>query len=262
MSASRPGSADLFGMRLARLDTSGLLDHLFASLREGRGGWLVTANLDFLRRYAGDPGARALYDGADLRVADGRPLVWALAALGQPAEQIAGSSLVWALAERAASEGRSLFLLGGTPAANEGAARVWQERFPALRVAGRLCPDVSSPPAPGELDAIRAAVGAPDLLLVGLGSPKQEQVIRALAPHLPRTWMIGVGVSFSFVAGELARAPVWMQRLGLEWTHRLAQEPRRLARRYLVDDLPFALRLAAHVAVRRAAATLGVIPPT
>jgi len=76
-----------------------------------------------------------------------------------------------------------------------------------------------------------------------MGSPKQEEVIAALRPYLPATWMVGVGVSFSFVAGKLAQAPVWMQRAGLEWLHRLAQEPRRLARRYLIEDLPFALRL-------------------
>jgi N-acetylglucosaminyldiphosphoundecaprenol N-acetyl-beta-D-mannosaminyltransferase len=83
----------------------------------------------------------------------------------------------------------------------------------------------------------------PHILLVALGSPKQEELIARLRPHLPATWMMGVGVSLSFVAGELDRAPAWMQRTGLEFLHRLAQEPGRLARRYLVEDLPFALHL-------------------
>jgi N-acetylglucosaminyldiphosphoundecaprenol N-acetyl-beta-D-mannosaminyltransferase len=91
----------------------------------------------------------------------------------------------------------------------------------------------------------------PDILLVGLGSPKQEQLIRALRPLLPRTWMIGVGVSFSFLAGEIRRAPLWLQALGLEWVHRLLQEPRRLAKRYLVEDLPFAFRLFASALATR-----------
>jgi N-acetylglucosaminyldiphosphoundecaprenol N-acetyl-beta-D-mannosaminyltransferase len=91
----------------------------------------------------------------------------------------------------------------------------------------------------------------PDILLVGLGSPKQEQLIRALRPHLPATWMVGVGISFSFVAGEIKRAPVWMRKAGVEWVHRLAQEPRRLAKRYLVHDLPFAVRLFTHAAIAR-----------
>lgn len=239
-------------MRFARVGQQALLDHLFSELGAGRGGWVVTANLDFLRRHAEDPAARALYGAADLCVADGRPLVWSLAALGAATEQVAGSTLVWALAARAAREGRSLYLLGGTPSANEGAARVWCERHPELRVCGRSSPRVSSPPTEAEVAALRDELvrARPDVVLVGLGSPKQEELIRALRPALPATWMIGVGVSFSFVAGELARAPVWMQRAGLEWTHRLAQEPGRLARRYLVHDLPFALRLAGHVAAR------------
>ena len=83
----------------------------------------------------------------------------------------------------------------------------------------------------------------PHILLVALGSPKQEELIAELHPHLPTTWMMGVGVSLSFVSGELGRAPAWMGQAGLEWLHRLAQEPGRLARRYLVEDLPFALRL-------------------
>jgi N-acetylglucosaminyldiphosphoundecaprenol N-acetyl-beta-D-mannosaminyltransferase len=87
--------------------------------------------------------------------------------------------------------------------------------------------------------------------LVGLGSPKQEQVIRALREHLPATWMIGVGVSFSFMAGDLKRAPAWMRKAGVEWIHRMLQDPRRLVRRYLFEDLPFALRLFPHAFLSR-----------
>ena len=84
-----------------------------------------------------------------------------------------------------------------------------------------------------------------DIVYVGLGSPKQERVIEQFKHLLPRAWWLGVGISFSFLCGEVRRAPRWMQRCGLEWTHRLWQEPGRLAKRYLIDDLPFALRLFA-----------------
>ena len=93
---------------------------------------------------------------------------------------------------------------------------------------------------------VELAPAQPDILLVGLGSPKQEHVIHALRRHLPATWMIGVGVSFSFLAGDVSRAPVWMRRAGIEWIHRMLQDPRRLAKRYLVHDMPFALRLFPH----------------
>jgi N-acetylglucosaminyldiphosphoundecaprenol N-acetyl-beta-D-mannosaminyltransferase len=234
------------GMRLARMRQADLVEHVFAALAEGKGGWLVTVNLDFLRRYVRDARVRALYDAADLRVADGAPLVWA-SRLQREAlpERIAGSSLLWLLAERAARDGCSLYLLGGTPAANEGAARVLVERYPGLKICGRSCPAISSPPTSDEVAHLQTELAAlqPHILLVALGSPKQEELIARLRPHLPATWMMGVGISLSFVAGELGRAPVWMRRAGLEWMHRLAQEPGRLARRYLVENLPFALRL-------------------
>jgi len=241
-----PQTVSLCGMSIARLDGAGLLDHVFASLARGCGGWLITANLDFVRRFARDPAVRALYTKADLCVADGMPIVWASRMRGEPLpERVTGSTLIWTLPERAEREQRSLYLLGGEPGAAAGTAAAWARRWPGVRVVGCEAPHVSEPPTAGELAAIRERVvrAAPDILLVGLGSPKQEMLIDALRADLPRCWMIGVGVSFSFAAGKTRRAPLWQQRAGLEWVHRMAQDPRRLARRYLIDDLPFAFVL-------------------
>ena len=91
----------------------------------------------------------------------------------------------------------------------------------------------------------------PDLVYVALGSPKQEQLIGRLRETLPGAWWIGVGISLSFVSGQIKRAPRWMQRVGLEWTHRLAQEPRRLTQRYLLRNLPFAVSLLTSAAIKR-----------
>lgn len=244
----------LMGARLAGVSAAGLIDHLFAELGAGRGGWVVTANLDILRRHVRDPQARAIYDGADLMVADGMPLVWASRVQGTPLpERVAGSSLVPVLFERAAREGRGVFLLGGDPEAAAAAVARLARELPALRLCGQLAPRLSSPPTPGELAPLRDALSAarPDLVLVAFGSPKQEQVIQALRDSLPAAWWLGVGISLSFFAGKQRRAPAWMQRLGLEWVHRLAQEPRRLFRRYVVEDLPFAFRLFGEAARQR-----------
>ncbi len=244
----------LFGMPLAHVDENALLDHMFGELSHARGGWLVTANLDHLHRYANDPALRTLYADADVIVADGMPLVWASQVLGSPLpERVAGSALIYRFAERAAREGRSLYLLGGELGAAEGAASVLCERSPGLRIAGCSSPRVHTPATAAELAEIRAELTRtrPDLVLVGLGSPKQEHLIAALRADFPAAWMVGVGISFSFVSGGVARAPAWMRRTGLEWTHRLSQEPRRLARRYLLNDLPFVFRLFAHAAGRR-----------
>ncbi|MDX1565780.1 MAG: WecB/TagA/CpsF family glycosyltransferase, partial [Phycisphaeraceae bacterium] len=98
---------------------------------------------------------------------------------------------------------------------------------------------------PEQLAAIRRRLleARPDIVFVGLGFPKQERIIERFREDLPETWWLGVGVSFSFVSGQIRRAPLWMQRAGLEWVHRLAQEPLRLARRYLIDDIPFGIKL-------------------
>jgi N-acetylglucosaminyldiphosphoundecaprenol N-acetyl-beta-D-mannosaminyltransferase len=252
--AAPPPTCELYGMTLARLGMKETLDRVFSELAAGRGGWLVTANLDFLRRHVKDPQARALYDQADLSVADGMPLVWAARLQGDHLpERVAGSSMVTLLAARAAAEKRSLYFLGGAPGAAAKAAAILTERHPGLQICGTSSPMLSSPPTAAELEPIRAELSrlGPALLLVGLGSPKQEQLIQLLRPSLPATWMVGVGISFSFIAGDVRRAPPWMQRTGLEWVHRMAQEPRRLGHRYLVEDLPFAFSLFWHALRRR-----------
>jgi N-acetylglucosaminyldiphosphoundecaprenol N-acetyl-beta-D-mannosaminyltransferase len=237
---------DLHGMEVAAVDTPALVAHVFNSLDRGEGGWIVTANLDILRRYALEKTSRELYDAADLRVADGMPLVWASRVQREPLpERVAGSTLVWHLAERAAKENRSLYLLGGDEGAAEGAAREMTSRWPGLRIAGMSAPRVSLPPAEAELEGIAKEIeaAAPDVVYVGFGSPKQEYICKALRARFPKIWLLGIGISLSFMAGQVKRAPPILQKLGLEWTHRLVQEPRRLARRYLVDDIPFAVAL-------------------
>ncbi len=236
----------LCGMPITRLNSGQLLDYLFAELAAGRGGWLLTANLDFLRRYVRDAAAHRIYSGADICVADGMPLVWASRLQGTPLpERVAGSSLVLPLCQRAARDGRSVYLLGGDPRASEAAASKLCAEIPGFSLAGRSSPWLSAATTDEELaptgEELRAA--HPDIVLVAFGSPKQEQVIAQLRDELPRAWWIGVGISLSFLAGHVRRAPRIAQRLGLEWAHRLVQEPRRLFRRYVVDDLPFAFEL-------------------
>jgi N-acetylglucosaminyldiphosphoundecaprenol N-acetyl-beta-D-mannosaminyltransferase len=235
-------------MPLASVDEDALVDHMFGTLRDGHGGWLVTANLDHLHRYTRDADLRSLYADADLIVADGMPLVWASRVQGSPLPQrVAGSALIYRFAERAAREGCSLYLLGGEPGAAVEAGRVLCARFPGLRIVGASAPMLQNPPTAADLASVRAELAGvqPDLLLVGLGSPKQERLIQLLRADFPRTWLVGVGISFSFVSGRVARAPEWMRQSGLEWVHRLVQEPGRLARRYLVNDVPFAFELLA-----------------
>jgi len=229
------------------------VDHVLSELDQGRGGWVVTPNLDHLRRFLRDEGFRDLYEEASLRVVDGAPLVWACRLQRTPVpERVAGSDLISRLSEGAAERGRSVFLLGGNEGTDVGAADVLRARYPGLVVAGTDCPPhgfEQDPLAVGRL-AKKLREVRPDIVFVALGSPKQEHVIRVLRKELPQAWWLGVGISFSFLTGEVQRAPRWMQGAGLEWLHRLSQEPGRLFKRYVLHGLPFAVGLLGGAAVR------------
>jgi N-acetylglucosaminyldiphosphoundecaprenol N-acetyl-beta-D-mannosaminyltransferase len=233
------------GLPIARLNKGQVVDRIFSDLASGRGGWVVTANLDFMQRASENPEAKDLYARADLILADGAPLLWAARLMGHPLpDRVAGSDLVWTLAERAARENRSLYLLGGDGDDAKKAADELSRRYAGLRIAGVSSPWLSSPPTSAELESVREEILAakPDLLYAGFGSPKQELVIESLRNALPSVWMMGCGISLSFIAGTVPRAPRWMQISGLEWVHRTLTEPRRLGPRYL-RNMPYALKL-------------------
>lgn len=253
MSAERTlHTTRLAGVVLHALDEAATIDYIIDALAVGKGGWLVNPNVDVLRQIERDPQIRRLVDQATLVVADGAPLEWAARLAGTPLPpRVPGSTMIWSLSKAAARSGRSVFLLGGAPGVAGRAADALREDAPGLRVAGTHCPPLGFEKDPAELAAIRAALteAEPDIVFCGLGFPKQERLIRQLIDEFATTWFIGSGASLAFAAGEVARAPEWMRSFGVEWVFRLLSEPRRLARRYLVHDAPYALGLLARCAL-------------
>ena len=251
---SLPPRVRLMGMPIDGVTQEQAIGHVLGMLERGRGGWVITPNLDQLRQYRRLPELRAMYESAELVLPDGMPLLWAgwLQGTRLP-ERVAGSELIYTLTAAAAGAGRSVFLLGGNPSAAERAAAKLVELNPSLKIAGTHCPPLRFEKNGGEMGRMIDALTAsePEIVFVGLGFPKQEKLIEGLRGRFPKVWFLGVGVSFSFVSGEIRRAPRWAQRLGLEWVHRMSQEPRRLFVRYVVNDLPFAVRLFANVAWKR-----------
>lgn len=230
------------------------------ALDRGAGGRIMTPNVDVLRLARTDPAIRAQLAAADLVVADGAPLLWAARLAGRRLpERVTGASLIWSLSAGLAQDHRSIYLLGGEPADpgwRDGAGRAAGElaaACPGLRIAGAHSPEYGFYASPRTLAATLGAVieAKPDLVLVGLGFPRQERIIDRLRGDLPGAWLLGCGAAINFVAGDHRRAPAWMQRTGLEWVHRLAAEPRRLADRYLLRDAPYAARLIARATLRR-----------
>lgn len=234
------------GIGFDRMTEAQTVRYIVDQSGQGKGGWVITSNLDHLRRATRDADFREMLHEADLVVADGMPLVWAsrLSGAALP-ERVAGSSMAWSLTAAAAERGLSVFLLGGDPGAADQAAAVLLERHPELRIAGTHCPPMGFENDGQEMARILAMLREtePDLVYVALGSPKQEKLIQAVRDVLPGAWWIGVGISLSFICGQVKRAPRWVQTIGMEWLHRMLQEPRRLARRYLVDGIPFAFVL-------------------
>jgi len=234
------------GLGFAALSERETIAHILDELAQGRGGWICPVNLDVLRQWRRTAEVRELVVHADLVVADGMPLIWAGELQGTPLpERVAGSTLVVTLACAAAQAGASLFLIGGSPGTADTTVARLTERYPGLDVCGTLCPPVGFEGEPEWSRRIERSLAQanPDIVYVALGFPKQERLIAQLRTLMPGTWFLSCGISFSFVAGEIQRAPALVQRLGLEWLHRMAQEPRRLARRYLLQGLPFLVQL-------------------
>ncbi|MBF4461888.1 MULTISPECIES: WecB/TagA/CpsF family glycosyltransferase [unclassified Rathayibacter] len=209
--------------------------------RTGRDELVVTPNTDHFVRWKHSEAFRRYYGRASLVVLDGTPLVWLARWYGYAtASRVTGIDLFTEVCRRAALEQLPIAIVGGAPGIADRAAAELARRFPGLRV-----PVVSSP-GPAELAdeaalaQLAASLRAADVRIVALclGSPKQEEVReRLLAVGGTGAVCLGVGAAVDFLAGEIPRAPLLLQRLGLEWTYRLAQEPGRLWRRYLGDAL-------------------------
>ncbi|HEY0472461.1 MAG TPA: WecB/TagA/CpsF family glycosyltransferase [Kribbella sp.] len=219
---------------------------------DGHGGWVVTPNVDIMRAIDRDRSLLELVAGADVVVADGMPLVWASRLAGTPLpERVTGASLIWSLTEAAGAAGRSVYLLGGAAGVPQRAARALSEIGGII--AGAYSPPMGFDRQPDGYEEVRRRLieAGPEIVFCGFGFPKQEHLIASLRDSLPGTWFIGCGAAVAFAAGDVPRAPEWMQRHGVEWCYRLVAEPRRLARRYLVDDLPYAVRLLTGVLLER-----------
>ena len=248
-SATFDRSADrvtIGGIELHRYTEAGTVGHIMTHLKAGSGGWIITPNVDICRQIRRDPQVGQLVNRATLAVADGMPLVWASRLKRQPLpERVTGSSLIFSLSEAAADASCSIFLLGGAPGAPESAARKLSALYPKLKIVGTESPPFGFEHDKAQLECIRdrLLLNSPDIVFVGLGFPKQEKLISLLSPTLPATWFVGCGAAIGFAGGTTRRAPQWIQRCGMEWLHRLGSEPRRLFKRYVIHDLPYAAYL-------------------
>jgi N-acetylglucosaminyldiphosphoundecaprenol N-acetyl-beta-D-mannosaminyltransferase len=235
---THPERVALMGCHIDNLTMDETLDRVGAFIADGRPHQHVVVNVDKLVKAARDPQLQQIINDCALVNVDGMPVVWASRLLGRPLkERVAGVDLFDALMHRAAASGWRVFLLGAEEAVVQEVRRRYTKRLPTLQFAGVL----NGYWKPEEEEAVveQVAASRADLLFVAISSPKKERFLGQHQARMRVPFAMGVGGTFDVAAGKVRRAPRWMQRSGLEWFFRFLQEPRRMVRRYFIDDMAF-----------------------
>lgn len=215
------------------------VDHILDLAEQGLGGYIVTPNVDHVCVAATNLAFATAHRSADLSTVDGTPLVWLARACRTPLpEKIAGSDLLLPVIRKAAERHLRIAFFGGSPEVSAAAAAAISAQIAKANIVSRVTPLFDPGSMTGELrDAIRETKDArPDLIFVAMGTPNQELFMHQFRAEFEPAVLIGIGAGIDFVAGSKPRAPRWVSEMGLEWLFRLAQEPGRMWRRYLVRD--------------------------
>ena len=215
------------------------LDRIDSLIQDNRSAYVVTPNVDHLVQLERGGELNEVYKHADLILTDGKPLIWISKLYGTPIkEKISGSDLFPKLCALAADKGYKMYFLGAAEGVAAKAAENLEKRFPGLQVVGTYSPPFGFEKDETEMEKIKKQIKdvAPHILVVGLGCPKQELFILHHKDELGVPLSLGLGASLDFEAGNIKRAPKWMADHGLEWLFRITQDPKRMARRYLIDD--------------------------
>lgn len=202
--------------------------------------YVVTPNVDHIVRLEKDVELQKVYKNASLILTDGKPLIWISKWYKTPIkEKISGSDLFPKVCELAANKNYTMYLLGAAGGVADTAAKNLMKKYPGLNVVGTYSPPFGFGKNEQEMNKIKTQIQEvhPDILIVGLGCPKQEKFMYYHCKELGVPISFGLGASIDFEAGNIKRAPKWMSNHGLEWLYRFSKEPKRLFKRYFVDDL-------------------------
>lgn len=215
------------------------LNRIDELIRENRNSYVVTTNVDHIVQLEKGGQLNEAYEHADLILTDGMPLIWISKWYGTPIkEKISGSDLFPLLCSMAAEKGYTMYFLGAGEGVAIKAANNLMRRYPRLKIVGTYSPPLDFEKDEVEMEAIKSRIksASPHILIVGLGCPKQELFILHNRNELGVPLSLGLGASLDFEAGNIRRAPKWMSDYGLEWLFRITQDPKRLAKRYIIED--------------------------
>lgn len=231
----------LFNIYIDNITMKECINRIDEYIKDGKYHYVVTPNVDHIVRLQQDKEFAEIYNNADLVVTDGMPLVW-YSKIKKPAivEKISGSDLFPEVCKLADRKNYKIFLLGAAEGVAEKAAKRLREKFNNNDlIVGTYSPKFGFDKNEEELKKIIKIINdsKPDILAVGLGVPKQEKFIYQYKHLLKVPICLAIGATIDFEAGEVKRAPKWMQQHGLEWFYRLIKEPRRMFKRYILDDM-------------------------
>jgi len=232
-----PERFNVLGVMVSATTMAMTVEYIRASVRTRLRTYVCVSGVHGIMESHRDPGLRSIHNAAGLVTPDGMPLVWLAKFADRRIERVYGPDLLLAVCQACQPDGTRHFFYGGGPGVASLLASRLQGRFQKIRIVGTLCPpfkNLSPQEDQAEIERINAA--NPDLVWVGLSTPKQERWMASHRDHLSAPVLLGVGAAFDFHAGLKRQAPLWMQRSGLEWAFRLATEPRRLWKRYLRNN--------------------------
>jgi N-acetylglucosaminyldiphosphoundecaprenol N-acetyl-beta-D-mannosaminyltransferase len=248
-----PDTVALFGLPITNVTMAQAVARIEEHILSGTTHQIATANLDFARNSLKDQYLQRIICECSMVLPDGAPMVWASTLFGSPLkERVTGVDLIPELAKLSAERGYGIYLLGASEESSRRAAEVLAERYPGVRIVGRMSPEIQPLHEMDNEYLLREIDEAdPDILLVAFGNPKQEIWIHRHRDRLKVPVAIGIGGAFDLIAGNLKRAPKWMQWMQLEWCFRLAQEPFRLLPRYTRDAIALLMHLPLGLAANR-----------
>ncbi len=240
---------EMMGCRIDNLSMEETLQAVDGFIKDGRPRQHVVVNVDKLVKASRDEELRRIINECALINADGMPVVWASRLLGKGLkERVAGIDLCEALIRRSAEQGWRVFLLGAREEVVSAVKVIYERKYPGLIVAGYRNGYWNDEEERDVVEQIKSS--QPDLLFVAISSPKKEQFLGRYTAEMKVPFAMGVGGTFDVAAGKVKRAPIWMQKSGLEWFFRFLQEPRRMFKRYFIDDVAFLWLLVREVARR------------
>jgi N-acetylglucosaminyldiphosphoundecaprenol N-acetyl-beta-D-mannosaminyltransferase len=229
---------EMMGCKIDNLSMEETLQTVEGFIHSGKPHQHVVVNVDKLVKASRDPDLRRIINDCALINADGMPVVWASRLLGKGLkERVAGVDLFESLMQRAAQKGWRVFLLGAREEVVSGVSRIYPAKYPGLTIAGYRNGYWDAAEEAGVVEQIKTARA--DLLFVAISSPKKEQFLGKYQAEMRIPFAMGVGGTFDVAVGKVRRAPQWMQKSGLEWFYRFLQEPRRMFKRYFIDDMAF-----------------------